>query len=94
VKVSFAPEAEEDLAALLEYLIERNPAAALELERRIFSTMGRLVERAFEGFEQTLSNGEVVRSWAVTPVRIYYQRGPEGLRIVRIYHQARRPILR
>lgn len=94
MKVSFAPEAEEDLAALLEYLVERNPAAAADLERRIFSTIGRLVERAFEGFEQTLTDGEVVRSWAVPPVRIYYQRGTDTLSIVRIYHQARRPIHR
>ena len=94
MKVVFAPQAEEDLAALLEYLVSRNPAAAVDLESRIFSTIGRLIERAFEGFEQTLADGEVVRSWAVPPVRIYYQRGADTLLIVRIYHQARRPISR
>jgi plasmid stabilization system protein ParE len=49
--VLFAPEAEEDFAALVEYLAERNPAAAAELGRRIFSVIDKLAERRFDGPE-------------------------------------------
>jgi len=38
--------------------------------------------------------GEVVRSWPVPPVRIYYQRGDDELTVLRIYHQARLPLTR
>jgi plasmid stabilization system protein ParE len=94
VTISFSPEAEEDLVAVVSYLAERNPAAARELGQRVFSVLDRLVAGEFEGIEQTLRSGDVVRSWPVPPVRIYYQRRGEGLWVLRIYHQARPPIVR
>ena len=39
-----------------------------------------------------LRSGVQVRSWAVPPFRIYYQRHPAELLIVRVYHQTRRPL--
>jgi plasmid stabilization system protein ParE len=36
VTIHFAPEAEQDFAAVVGYLVERNPVAAKELGRRIF----------------------------------------------------------
>lgn len=62
MKVLFAPEAEEDFAALVGYLAERNPAAAAELGRRIFSAIDRLAERLFDGPETRLETGEIVQS--------------------------------
>ena len=41
-----------------------------------------------------LRSGTLVRSWAVPPFRIYYQRHSGELLIVRVYHQTRRPITR
>lgn len=38
--ILFAPEAEEDFAALVGYLAERNPTAAAQLGRRIFAAHG------------------------------------------------------
>jgi hypothetical protein len=35
-----------------------------------------------------------VRSWGVPPFRVYCQRHPDELLIVRLRHQARRPITR
>lgn len=90
----FAPEAEEDFAALIEYLAERNRAAAEALGQRIFAVLDALAERRFDGPESTLTTGERVCSWAVPPVRIYYQRQADTLWVVRIYHQARAPIAR
>lgn len=92
--ISFSPEAEQDLVAVVSYLAERNPTAARELGQRVFAVLDRLVTGDFEGIEQTLRSGDVVRSWPVPPIRIYYQRRGEGLWVLRIYHQARPPIVR
>jgi plasmid stabilization system protein ParE len=48
----------------------------------------------FDGPVSRLQSGAVVRSWGVPPFRIYYQRYPDELLIVRVYHQARKPITR
>jgi plasmid stabilization system protein ParE len=92
VTIYFAPEAEEDFAALVGYLLDRNPTAAADLGRRIFDVIDKLAAKQFEGTEQTLKTGELVRSWAVPPVRIYYQRQPSVFWVLRIYHHAREPI--
>ena len=92
--VHFSPEAEADYAAVVSYLVERNPVAASEFAERIFGVIGRLAEQQFDGPEQTLASGDVVRSWPVPPVRIYYQRHTDALWVLRIYHQAQTPIVR
>ena len=74
--IYFSPEAEEDFAAVVRYLVERNPTAAAELGRRIFAVVDKLAAGDFEGTEQALVTGELVRSWAIPPVRVYYQRYP------------------
>jgi plasmid stabilization system protein ParE len=88
----FTPEAEEDLGALVAYLVERNPTAAAGLAERIFEVVTQLAEGHFDGPEQTLRTGEAVRSWPVPPVRIYYQRTAGELWVLRVYHQARFPL--
>ena len=80
MKVIFAPEAERDLLAAVEFLSGRNPAAAMRLYTNVADIVGRLADGAFEGPEQRLRSGAIVRSWPVSPYRIY--------------HQARRPIIR
>jgi plasmid stabilization system protein ParE len=92
VTIQFAPHAEADFAAVIGYLAERNPVAAEEFGERIFALINRLAAGEFEGPEQTLSSGDVVRSWPLPPVRIYYQRQTDGLWVLRIYHQAQPPI--
>jgi plasmid stabilization system protein ParE len=92
VTIHFAPQAEADFAAVIGYLAERNPVAAQEFGERIFALIDKLAAGDFEGPEQTLSSGDVVRSWPVPPVRIYYQRQTDALWVLRIYHQARPPI--
>ena len=90
--IHFAPEAEEDFAAVIGYFAERNPTAAADLGRRIFAAIDRLAANEFEGTERVLTTGETVRSWAVPPVRIYYQRHRDAFWVLRVYHQARAPI--
>jgi plasmid stabilization system protein ParE len=94
VNISFSPEAEADFERMVGHLAERNRIAATELGRRVFSVIDKLARHEFDGPEETLRTGEVVRSWPVPPIRIYYQRRVEALRIVRLYHQAQAPIVR
>jgi len=94
VTIYFSPAAEQDFAALIGYLAERNPAAAVELGQRIFAMIDQLARGDFEGPEQTLEPHEVVRSWPVPPVRVCYQRRADAFWVVRIYNQARPPVVR
>lgn len=92
--VHFAPQAEADFAAIIAYLAERNPSAAMTLGERIFAVIDKLAREEFDGPEQSLVSGEVVRSWSVPPVRVYYQRQQNAFWVLRIYHQAQRPIVK
>jgi plasmid stabilization system protein ParE len=92
VSVRFTPDAEADLSEIIVFLREHSPAAAESLLDRLLGLIDRLSEREFEGPEQLLSDGAVVRSWPLPPFRIYYERIDDVLWVLRIYHQARRPI--
>jgi plasmid stabilization system protein ParE len=94
VRVVFAPEAEQDLNSAVDFLADHSPPAAVQLLAGVRSLVQRLLNADFEGPQQQLRSGETVRSWPLPPYRLYYQRTSEALRIVRIYHQARRPITR
>jgi plasmid stabilization system protein ParE len=95
VKIAFAPEAVDDLAAAVEYLRERNPQAAATTAAVVFSTIDKLAACEFEGPESELrSTGERVRSWPARPYRIYYRRDGATLVVLRIYHSSRRSIAR
>jgi plasmid stabilization system protein ParE len=94
VTVWLAPEAEADLQATLDFIRERNPAAAVKLALRVFDALEKLTAGDFEGPQQRLTTGEFVRSWLVPPFRIYYQRRQDVLHVLRIYHHSRHPITR
>jgi plasmid stabilization system protein ParE len=94
LKVSYTEEAVADIVAALTYLAERNPAAAAKLDAAIERCLNRLAAQEFEGPVSRLTSGAEVRSWPVSPFRVYYQRLPAELLVVRVYHQARRPITR
>jgi plasmid stabilization system protein ParE len=94
LKVSYTEEAVADIVEAITYLNERNPTAAAKLDEEIARCVERLADREFEGPVSRLRSGAVVRSWGVPPFRIYYQRHPDELLIVRVYHQKRRPITR
>jgi plasmid stabilization system protein ParE len=94
LKVNYTQEAVADIVDAITYLNERNPKAAAKLDREIAHCVERLADREFAGPLSRLRSGAVVRSWGVPPFRIYYQRHPDELLIVRVYHQARRPITR
>ena len=94
MKVTYTEEAVADIVEAITYLNERNPTAAANLDADIARCIERLADREFDGPVSRLRSGAVVRSWSVPPFRIYYQRHPDELLIVRVYHQARGPITR
>ena len=94
MKVTYTEEAVADIVEAITYLNERSPTAAANLDADIARCIERLADREFEGPVSRLRSGTVVRSWGVPPFRIYYQRHPDELLIVRVYHQTRRPITR
>jgi hypothetical protein len=49
---------------------------------------------AVTGREVLLRDGRWVKTWPVPPYRIYYRVSGQELQVIRVYHQARRPIER
>ena len=94
MKVTYTEEAVADIVEAITYLNERNPTAAANLDADIARCVERLAVREFEGPVSRLRSGALVRSWGVPLFRIYYQRHPDELLILRVYHQKRRPITR
>jgi len=94
LRIAFAPKAERDLETALDFIARRSPIDAADLFERVRALVQRLADREFEGPAQQLRTGEHVRSWPLPPYRIYYRRSEDLLEIVRVYHLARRPIVR
>ena len=92
--VRVLPRALAELQACVDYIRSDSPRAASELAEQVFATIGMIAAGDFEGPESVLRTGQHVRSWPVPPLRIYYQRRDQELVVLRIYHQARRPITR
>jgi len=92
--IRISNDAAEDLSAAARYLSERNPRAAADLVAEVLDLFARLDEGLFEGPEQRLRGGMLVRSWPLPPYRIYYRRRDGYLEVMRVYHQARQPITR
>ena len=92
MKITYTEAAIADVLEAIAYLNERNPTAAANLDAEIVQCIDRLAAHAFDGPVSRLRSGALVRSWAVPPFRVYYQRHPDELLIVRVYHQVRRPI--
>jgi plasmid stabilization system protein ParE len=92
LKITYTEEAVADLVEAISYLNDRNPTAATKLDLEIAACIERLAGREFDGPVSRLRSGRIVQSWAVPPFRIYYQRHPDELLVVRVYHMARRPV--
>ena len=94
MNIIWSPEALADLEEAVDYLVERSAPAAERLATGVVALVERLASEELDGPEHVLGNGERVHGWPFPPFRIYYQRTPDGLFIVRVYHQRREPIAR
>jgi plasmid stabilization system protein ParE len=59
---------------------------------RLDDVIQQLLAGEIQGSAVRLLNGEQARRWTVPPYRIYYERTASQTHILRVYHQARRPI--
>jgi len=94
VKVRFLAQAYADLSATIEHIARNHPVAAEALSSRVMRIVEQLAAGEFDGPEQRLRSGKLVRSWPVPPLRIYYQRRADAFVVLRVYHHARRPLVR
>ena len=94
MSVVYTDEARLDLIAAFDHIAEQSVAAAEAFYARLTSVVDRLDDGAFEGPDEQLTTGEIVQSWPVYPFRVYYQRRRSVLYVLRVYHQARAPIVK
>ena len=90
--IAVSPQAREDLRRAYQQIARDNRAAAGRMLARIVEIIGLLASGNVDGPEVTLRDGRRVSTWPVPPYRIYYRKTSDQFQIVRVYHQARRPI--
>ena len=95
MRLVLSRQARADLAEIKRYyLAEGSPRAAAAMLAHLDEAIQRLLAGALHGREVRLLDGRPVQGWPVPPYRIYYERTASYTRIVRVYHQSRRPIER
>ena len=94
MRVVLAPLAASDLEEAYRYLSQTGGLGADRLLLRVSETLGLLSSGLDIGRWVTLRDGRRVQSWPMPPYRIFYRLTGEELQVVRIYHQARRPLER
>ena len=94
MKIVVSPKAREDLREAYEYIAKDKPDAANRVLAHLVEIFGMLASELLTAREVDLRNRQRVFTWPVPPYRIYYRKSSEVLEVVRVYHQARRPIER
>ncbi len=94
MKIRFAKQAAKDIQAALAFWRERQPGVPSNLVEEVIGLAERLAREEFDGPEQRLKTGMIVRSWPLPPYRLFYRRREGVLEVLRVYHQARRPLVR
>lgn len=90
--ITIAPQALKDIAAAHGFIANENLAAAARLLDKLNQVIRQLADGELSGPRVRLRRGGVVQCWSVPPYRIYYRRTRDQLRVLRVYHQARRSI--
>lgn len=88
------PRARHDLAEALQLIASESPDAAERTRQRLITVIQYLVAGDLTGPQVTLSDGRIAHRWSVRPYWIYYRFRGRRMEVLRIYHQARRPIER
>ncbi len=92
MKILLSREGERDLLEAIEFLADQSPRAAQKLLDRFEHAVSTLSSGLIEGREVLLLDGRTCQAWSLSPYRIYYRRYADSIEILRLYHQARRPI--
>ncbi|MCB9762257.1 MAG: type II toxin-antitoxin system RelE/ParE family toxin [Alphaproteobacteria bacterium] len=93
MKVLWSPSALADLEDAWAWVAQDDPDAAGRLIARLLQAVEQLSTSIVDGPVCTLRSGAEVRKWRVGAYAVYYQRTGEAFRVVRVYHQRRRPIV-
>ena len=92
MKIVIAPLAAQDLGEAYAHISKDSSEAADRVIASISETLGLLASGTVRGREVLLRSGERLLSWSHPPYRIYYRLLSAELQVVRVYHQARKPI--
>jgi plasmid stabilization system protein ParE len=92
MRLVLSRQARADLAAIKRYMSQDSPLAAATMLAHIDGIIQQVTRGELQGPESRLPGGRRVHSWPAPPYRIYYERSASLTRIVRVYHQSRRPI--
>lgn len=84
--------AQRDIAEIYEFVAASNPTAAARIGARLLDVIRQIADGRLQGPEVRLTDGRRVRRWSVPPYALYYRRSARRTVVVRIYHQARRPL--
>lgn len=89
-----APEAAKDLTEIYDYIARDSPGAASRVIDRLYARFQWLADGQVRGAEVRLRGGGQAQGWSSRPYKIYYRHVADQTHILRVYHQARRPIER
>lgn len=88
-RISFAPEAVQDINAIWDYLAGRSFDAADRMRDLIDREIQRIAERPGLGHRRVDLAPVALRVWAVKRYLVIYRYNDEELEVVRIVHAAR-----
>jgi plasmid stabilization system protein ParE len=92
MRIIFSPAARRDLDTAIEYVARESPRAARGLLDRLDRVLQLLADGSLKGPAVRIRSGRQAHRWSVPPFRLYYRRSRDELFVIRVYHQARRPI--
>jgi plasmid stabilization system protein ParE len=92
VRIAYTLGALRDIDEALDYVTGDSVRAAQRLLAHLGVVIQRLAAGELNGPEVRPRGGGVTYRWSMPPYRLYYRRTRRGLTILRVYHQARRPI--
>lgn len=92
MRVVLTIAAERDLKEAEGYIAQGSEAAAERFLARFHEVMGLPGSGVVQGPAVQLRDGREAVAWSLPPYRIYYRLRGSGLEVLRVDHQARRPI--
>lgn len=79
----------------LYHLWADNPRAAAREAQRLWTALEEFAAAPIDGIEVTIPDWpRPARMHYVKPFKVFYERRPHGLFVIRMYHHARKPIER
>lgn len=87
-----SPQARDDIGEAYRRVVVDNPEVADHFLARVAEIIGLLAAGGVEGRIVRLRDGRTVQTWPIPPYRLYYRKSADTFQVVRLYHQARRPI--